>query len=42
MLDPADIAASAVYALTAPGHVGVHLMLVEPRDQCFGDPTAMD
>jgi len=24
-----------------PEHVGMHEMLIEPRDQMFGDPTAM-
>merc|ERR1712039_90708 len=41
ILDPADVASCIVYALTLPGHVGMHEMLVEPKDQMFGDPTAM-
>lgn len=41
VLDVADIASAVIYALTAPPHVGVHEMLVEPRDQQFGDPTAL-
>jgi len=40
-LDPEDIAQAVMYALTAPGHVGVNEVLVEPRDQMFGDPTSM-
>jgi len=41
VLDPEDIASAVLYALTAPKHVGVHEILIEPRDQMFGDPTAM-
>jgi len=41
VLDPADIASAVIYAVTAPAHVGVHEILIEPRDQQFGDPTAM-
>lgn len=40
-LDVEDIANAVVYALTAPAHVGVHEILIEPRDQMFGDPTAV-
>ena len=40
-LDPADVAASVMYCLTAPKHVGVHEILIEPRDQMWGDPTSM-
>jgi len=40
-LDPADIGAAVVYAVTSPAHVGIHELLIEPRDQMFGDPTAM-
>lgn len=42
VLDPEDIANAVVYAVTAPPHVGVHEILIEPRDQMFGDPTAMN
>lgn len=41
LLAAADVAAAMMYAATAPAHVGVHQILVEPRDQMFGDPTAM-
>ena len=41
VLDPDDVASAVVYAVAAPAHVGVHEMLIEPRDQMFGDPTAM-
>jgi len=41
VLDPADVANAVIYAVTAPSHVGVHEILIEPRDQMFGDPTAM-
>lgn len=41
VLDPEDIANAIVYAVTLPGHVGLHEILIEPRDQMFGDPTAM-
>lgn len=41
-LDVQDIAQAALYALTAPGHVGVHEILIEPRDQMFGDPTSLN
>lgn len=41
VLDPEDVANAVVYAVTAPPHVGVHEILIEPRDQMFGDPTAM-
>jgi NADP-dependent 3-hydroxy acid dehydrogenase YdfG len=33
MLDPEDVAASVVYALTQPDHVAVNEVLVEPRDE---------
>jgi len=41
VLDPEDVASAIVYAVTLPKHVGMHEMLIEPRDQMFGDPTAM-
>merc|ERR1719491_934939 len=41
VLDPEDIGAAVVYAVTAPAHVGIHELLIEPRDQMFGDPTAI-
>jgi len=41
VLDVADIASAVLYALTAPAHVGVHELLIEPRDQMWGDPTAL-
>ena len=41
-LDTVDIANAVLYALRAPGHVGVNEILIEPRDQTFGDPTSMD
>lgn len=40
-LDPEDVAAAVMYAVCTPNHVGVHEVLIEPRDQMFGDPTAM-
>jgi NADP-dependent 3-hydroxy acid dehydrogenase YdfG len=40
-LDAADIASAVKYAITAPGHVGVNEILIEPRDQMYGDPTSM-
>lgn len=40
-LDADDVADSIVYAITAPQHIGVHEILIEPRDQMYGDPTAM-
>lgn len=39
-LDPQDIADAILYAVKAKSHVGVHQMLIEPRDQMFGDPTS--
>ena len=33
VLDPEDVAASVVYALTQPDHVAVNEVLVEPRDE---------
>jgi NADP-dependent 3-hydroxy acid dehydrogenase YdfG len=33
VLDPEDVAASVVYALTQPDHVAVNEILVEPRDE---------
>lgn len=42
ILDPQDVANAVLYAVTAPGHVGIHELLIEPRDQMFGDPTAMN
>jgi NADP-dependent 3-hydroxy acid dehydrogenase YdfG len=41
VLDPQDIASAVLYAVSAPEHVGIHEILIEPRDQMFGDPTAM-
>jgi thioester reductase-like protein len=40
-LDAADIADAVLYAVTAPKNVGLHEILIEPRDQMYGDPTAM-
>jgi NADP-dependent 3-hydroxy acid dehydrogenase YdfG len=42
VLDASDVADVVVFAATAPAHVGMHEVLVEPRDQMFGDPTAMN
>ena len=33
VLDPEDVAASVVYALSQPDHVGVNEVLVQPRDE---------
>jgi NADP-dependent 3-hydroxy acid dehydrogenase YdfG len=33
LLDPHDIAGAVVYAITAPPHVAVNSILIEPRDQ---------
>jgi NADP-dependent 3-hydroxy acid dehydrogenase YdfG len=33
VLDPEDVAAAVIYAVTAPPHVGVHELMVEPKDQ---------
>ena len=33
VLDPEDVAASVVYALSQPDHVGVNEILVQPRDE---------
>lgn len=41
-LDPKDVADAVLYALKAPPHVGVNEVLIEPRDQMYGDPTSMD
>eukprot|EP00933_Yihiella_yeosuensis_P020005 TRINITY_DN16130_c4_g1_i1.p1 TRINITY_DN16130_c4_g1~~TRINITY_DN16130_c4_g1_i1.p1 ORF type:complete len:308 (+),score=57.32 TRINITY_DN16130_c4_g1_i1:82-1005(+) len=41
VLDPQDVANAIVYAVTLPHHIGMHEILIEPRDQMFGDPTAM-
>ena len=41
-LAPGDVADAVLYAVTAPAHVGVHELLIEPRDQMFGDPTSMN
>eukprot|EP00928_Gymnodinium_smaydae_P022747 TRINITY_DN18_c0_g1_i1.p1 TRINITY_DN18_c0_g1~~TRINITY_DN18_c0_g1_i1.p1 ORF type:complete len:1364 (+),score=345.60 TRINITY_DN18_c0_g1_i1:82-4173(+) len=41
-LDPEDVAAAVLYAVCSPPHVGVHEVLIEPRDQMFGDPTALN
>ena len=40
-LDPSDIAEAVKYAIKSPGHVGVNEILIEPRDQMYGDPTSM-
>ena len=33
VLQPADVAAAVMYAVTAPAHVAVNEILIEPRDQ---------
>merc|ERR1712146_646864 len=40
-LDAEDVASAILYAVTLPPHIGMHEMLIEPRDQMFGDPTAL-
>ena len=42
VLDASDVADVVIYSLTAPAHVGMHEVLIEPRDQMFGDPTSMN
>lgn len=41
VLDAQNVAEAVFYAITVPQHVGVNEILIEPRDQMFGDPTAM-
>lgn len=41
VLDVEDVAASVMFALRAPRWVGVNEICVEPRDQMYGDPTAV-
>lgn len=41
VLDAADVANAVLYAVTAPMHVAINEILIEPRDQMYGDPTAM-
>ena len=33
LLDPKDVADSVLYAITAPPHVTINTVLIEPRDQ---------
>ncbi|EER17705.1 oxidoreductase, putative [Perkinsus marinus ATCC 50983] len=42
VLDVSDVVDMGVFALTAPAHVGVNEILVEPRNQMYGDPTAIN
>lgn len=42
VLNPRDIADAVVYALTAPPHVGVHQVVIEPVNQMWGDATSLD
>ncbi|KAF4659006.1 hypothetical protein FOL47_007762 [Perkinsus chesapeaki] len=42
VLDVSDIVDAGIFALTAPAHVGVNEILIEPRDQMYGDPTAIN
>jgi len=42
VLDVKDICRAILFAVTSPAHVGIHEMLIEPRDQMFGDPTSMN
>lgn len=41
VLDPEDVVDAGLYALQSKSHIGVHEMVVEPRDQLFGDPTSV-
>ena len=37
VLDVEDIANAVIYAVTAPAHVGVREIMVEPKDQRCGN-----
>ena len=39
VLDPDDVVDAGLYALQSKSHIGVHEMVIEPRNQMFGDPT---
>jgi len=41
VLDPEDVVDAGCYAIDAKSHIGVHEILIEPRNQLYGDPTAM-
>lgn len=40
VLDPEDVVDAGLFALLSKPHVGVHELVIEPRDQLFGDPTS--
>jgi NADP-dependent 3-hydroxy acid dehydrogenase YdfG len=39
VLDPEDVVDAGLFALQSKAHIGVHEMVIEPRNQMFGDPT---
>jgi NADP-dependent 3-hydroxy acid dehydrogenase YdfG len=42
VLDPEDVVDAGCYAIDAKSHIGVHEILIEPRNQLFGDPTSVN
>jgi NADP-dependent 3-hydroxy acid dehydrogenase YdfG len=40
VLDPEDVVDAGCFAIDAKKHIGIHEVLIEPRNQLFGDPTA--
>ena len=41
VLDPEDVVDAGLWALQAKAHIGVHEVVIEPRNQLFGDPTSV-
>lgn len=41
VLDPEDVVDAGMFALLSKPHIGVHELVIEPRNQLFGDPTSV-
>jgi NADP-dependent 3-hydroxy acid dehydrogenase YdfG len=41
VLDPEDVVDAGLFALACKPHIGLHEVVIEPRNQLFGDPTSV-